>query len=59
MHLSDFSGPFIVGYSLFGLPDAGRRGRRPPGRTGDLPGSDAILCSVMWSSTPAERQPLA
>jgi hypothetical protein len=30
MHLSDISGPFIVGYSLFGLPDAGRRGGRPP-----------------------------
>jgi hypothetical protein len=58
-HLSDFSGSCIIGYSLFGLPDADRRGGRPPGRTGDLPGSDAILCSVMWSSTPAERQPLA
>ena len=35
MHLSDFSGPFIVGYSLFGLSDADRLVRsrllRPPG----------------------------
>jgi hypothetical protein len=58
-HLSDFSCPFIVGYSLFGLPDADRRAGRPPGRTGDLPGSDAILSCVMWSSTTAERRPLA
>ena len=59
MHLSDFSAPFIVGYSLFGLPDADRRGGTPPGRTGDLPGSDAILSCVMRSSTTAERRPLA
>ena len=59
MHLSDFSGPFIVGYSLFGLSDADRRGGRPPGRARDLPGSDAILSCVMWSSTTAERRPLA
>ena len=32
MRLSDFSRPFIVGYSLFGLPDADRRGGTPPGR---------------------------
>jgi hypothetical protein len=59
MERPDFSGPFIVGYSLFGLPDADRRGGRPPGRTGDLPGSDAILSCVMCSSTTAERRPLA
>ena len=57
MHLSDLSGPFIVGYSLFGLPDADRRDGRPPGRTGDLPASDAILSCVTRSSTPAERRP--
>jgi len=34
-------------------------GHSPAGRPRDLPGSDAFPCSVMCSSTPAERQPLA
>jgi len=41
------------------LPDAGRFGIAPAGQPRDLPGSDVFLCSVMCSSTPAERQPLA
>jgi len=59
MERSDFSRPFIVGYSLFGLPDADRRGDTPPGQARDLPGSNAILFCVMRSSTTAERRPLA
>jgi hypothetical protein len=59
MRLSDFSGSYIIGYDLFGLPDADRAARGRAGQAGDLPGSDAILSCVMWSSTTAERRPLA
>ena len=58
MRLSDFSGSCIIGYGS-SPSQCGPGGAQPADRTGDLPGSDAILCSVMWSSTPAERQPLA
>ncbi len=37
----------------------GPAGHSPAGQSRDLPGSDAFLCSVMCSPTPAERQPLA
>ena len=55
---SDFSRPFIVGYGS----SPSRRGpaqHGAPGRTRDLPGSDAIPSYVMGSSTTAERQRLA
>jgi hypothetical protein len=52
MRLSDFSGSFIVGDSLFGLPDADRRGT-PPGRTGDLPEPAPAKAGVPTPSFPA------
>ena len=41
------------------LPDADRRGETPPGRTRDLPGSDAVCSRVMGSLTSAGRLRLA
>jgi len=41
------------------LPDAGRSSKPLAGQPRDLPGFDAFPCSVMCSSTPAERQTLA
>ena len=49
---SDFPRSFIIGFR-FSLPDADQGGR--PGRTRDLPSSDAILLRVMCSTTPAGR----
>jgi len=43
-HLSDFSGSCFIGYGS-SPSRCGPDGARPAGRTGDLPGSDAILCS--------------
>ena len=48
---SDFSRPCIIGYGS--SPSRCGPGRPPPGQTRDLPGSDAFLLRVMWSSTPA------
>src|SRR6266404_1323093 len=50
---SDFPCSFIIGYR-FSLPDADQK-RDCPGRTRDLPSSDAILLRVICSSTPAGR----
>ena len=50
---SDFPRSFIIGYR-FSLPDADQK-RNCPGRTRDLPSSDAILLRVICSSTPAGR----
>src|SRR5262252_1259873 len=50
---SDFPRSFIIGYR-FSLPDADQK-RDCPGRTRDLPSSDAILLRVMCSTTPAGR----
>src|SRR6266403_1778350 len=50
---SDFPRSFIIGYR-FSLPDADQK-RDCPGRTRDLPSSDAILLRVICSSTPAGR----
>ena len=50
---SDFPRSFIIGYR-FSLPDADQK-RDCPGRTWDLPSSDAILLRVMSSTTPAGR----
>src|SRR6266436_5878338 len=49
----DFPRSFIIGYR-FSLPDADQK-RDCPGRTRDLPSSDAILLRVICSSTPAGR----
>src|SRR5258708_1339010 len=50
---SDFPRSFIIGFR-FSLPDADQK-RNCPGRTRDLPSSDAILLRVVCSSTPAGR----
>src|SRR5215470_9101314 len=50
---SGFPRSFIIGYR-FSLPDADQK-RDCPGRTPDLPSSDAILLRVICSSTPAGR----
>ena len=50
---SDFPRSFIIGYR-FSLPDADQK-RDSPGRTRDLPSSDAILLRMICSSTPAGR----
>lgn len=44
---SDFSCPFIIGYGS-SPSRCGPVRLLPPGRAGDLPGSDAFLSSVMW-----------
>jgi hypothetical protein len=54
---SDFPRSFIIGYR-FSLPDADQK-RDCPGRTWDLPSSDAILLRVICSSTPAGGHGLA